>query len=266
MAARDKISSSRPSSRPSTINIPGPGPGSGSGPGLGLSHGQPTTVGTVLSHSTASDTRKGVDRSSGSLVEQAASDSSSPSCTTASQHRQHQVTPSTSSFSIRSPRSGGFFALASAAIDRTIATISPEPQLIRHRLSPSTSSLNRLSPSLESPTSGSEQSFRHTSSAATTPTIHSPLFYESKRASESQEELISRPYSETDATRPPPIRMSGSTNKMHQTSSRLLRMTDNERPFTRVSHASFHQLWVTAGRVGRRLTPHNRTFKICSQH
>jgi hypothetical protein len=44
----------------------------------------------------------------------------------------------------------------------------------------------------------------------------------------------SRPYAEADPNRPLPILLPRFDNKMHQTSSRLLRMTDDDRPFTRV--------------------------------
>jgi len=46
----------------------------------------------------------------------------------------------------------------------------------------------------------------------------------------------SQSYDTTDTNTPPPINFvpQSNYNKMHQTSSRLLRMTDDERPFTRV--------------------------------
>jgi hypothetical protein len=46
----------------------------------------------------------------------------------------------------------------------------------------------------------------------------------------------SRSYESSDSNTPTPttVAPSGAYNKMHQTSSRLLRMTDDERPFTRV--------------------------------
>jgi hypothetical protein len=49
----------------------------------------------------------------------------------------------------------------------------------------------------------------------------------------------SRPYSETDASQPAPIKFARSDPKMHQTSSRLLRMTDDDRPYTRVGLSLF---------------------------
>jgi len=44
----------------------------------------------------------------------------------------------------------------------------------------------------------------------------------------------SKPYTETDPSFPKPIRAPRYDSKMHQTSSRLLRMTDDDRPFTKV--------------------------------
>ena len=44
---------------------------------------------------------------------------------------------------------------------------------------------------------------------------------------------------------PPPSNLQSSTNKMHQTSSRLLRMTDEERPFTRDFKDLFSTLMVS---------------------
>ncbi|KAG5976340.1 hypothetical protein E4U55_007407 [Claviceps digitariae] len=54
-------------------------------------------------------------------------------------------------------------------------------------------------------------------------------------------DLPSQRYSETDSSLPAPIRSTGSDKKMHQTSSRLLRMTDDDRPFTR----DFKDLFAT---------------------
>jgi hypothetical protein len=45
----------------------------------------------------------------------------------------------------------------------------------------------------------------------------------------------SQPYSETDPSLPEPTHLPRFDNKMHQTSSRLLRMTDDDRPYTKVS-------------------------------
>lgn len=182
--------------------------------------------------------------------------------------RQHQVTPSTgsTSTSAKNPKSGGLFAFAAAAIDKTIANIS-EPTI---RSRPSASALSRLSVVLDSPT-GSEnsnsdksriRSFSSNSSAPSTTSL-SPV-PDAKRSSQvSLKDPISKPYSETDASRPPPILLPGLQNKMHQTSSRLLRMTDDDRPFTRDFKDLFSTLIVSllplsAHRV--RLTRIEHTF------
>ncbi|KAL2267649.1 hypothetical protein VTJ83DRAFT_4926 [Remersonia thermophila] len=51
----------------------------------------------------------------------------------------------------------------------------------------------------------------------------------------------SQPYSETDPSQPEPTRLPRYNNKMHQTSSRLLRMTDDDRPYTK----DFKDLFAT---------------------
>lgn len=73
----------------------------------------------------------------------------------------------------------------------------------------------------------------------------------------------SQPYSETDPNRPLPVRVGRVDNKMHQTSSRLLRMTDDDRPFTKDFKDLFATLIVSllplsAHRV--RLTKVEHTF------
>ncbi|KAI4869629.1 RGS-domain-containing protein [Hypoxylon rubiginosum] len=186
--------------------------------------------------------------------------------TTSTNFRQHQLSASTSSASLgaRNPKSGGLFAFAAAAIDKTIANIS-EPTI---RSRPSASALSRLSVVLDSPTGSSEnssriRSFSSNSSAPSTPFLSSPLS-DTKRSSQSSlRDPISKPYSETDPNRPPPVLLSGQENKMHQTSSRLLRMTDDDRPFTRDFKDLFSTLIVSllplsAHRV--RLTRIEHTF------
>lgn len=49
----------------------------------------------------------------------------------------------------------------------------------------------------------------------------------------------SQAYVDTDASLPLPVRQPRSDPKMHQTSSRLLRMTDDDRPYTRVCYSSW---------------------------
>jgi hypothetical protein len=159
--------------------------------------------------------------------------------------RQHQLNASTSTTtstslpSSRPQKPGGLLAFATAALDRTIATISDPAS--RPRRSPSALALNRLSIALDSPSSAGDPSPRfrrasNNSSTSTTPILQSPQL-EAKQSSQLSllSDPISRPYTETDPNRPLPIRLPGAENKMHQTSSRLLRMTDDDRPFTRVS-------------------------------
>ncbi|KAH6660438.1 regulator of G-protein signaling, partial [Truncatella angustata] len=74
---------------------------------------------------------------------------------------------------------------------------------------------------------------------------------------------ISRPYSQTDPNTVQPIRLAAAKNKMHQTSSRLLRMTDDDRPFTRDFKDLFSTLIVSLLPLGAhrvRLTRVEHTF------
>lgn len=145
----------------------------------------------------------------------------------------------------RLQKSGGFFAsFAASAIDRTqsaIATISD--QTVRHQRS-----LSRLSitgdPAAHnlsaepSPDRSSRYRPASTLSSASSSNLLSPQLgskFPSSQALPAQDPPYSRPYSETDPTHPPPILLPRIDNKMHQTSSRLLRMTDDDRPFTKVS-------------------------------
>lgn len=149
----------------------------------------------------------------------------------------------------KSQRSGGFFAFAVSAIDRTqsaIATIS-DPN-IRHKRSlsrlsitgdvtalsrgaePSPDKFSRYRPASVISSSSSANVLSSTLSGSKSP---------SSQASPAQETPYSQPYSETDASQPPPILLPRIDNKMHQTSSRLLRMTDDDRPFTKVSQSTF---------------------------
>ncbi|KAI1134344.1 RGS-domain-containing protein [Hypoxylon sp. FL0543] len=199
--------------------------------------------------------------SAGSAVE-----SSTDNPVASNNARQHQLTPSTGSASTaaKNQKSGGLFAFAAAAIDKTIANIS-EPTI---RSRPSASALSRLSVVLDSPTSSESsdksriRSFSSNSSAPSPTSLGPPT--DAKRSSQaSLKDPISKPYSETDASRPPPILVSGLENKMHQTSSRLLRMTDDDRPFTRDFKDLFSTLIVSllplsAHRV--RLTRVEHTF------
>ncbi|KAI5868283.1 RGS-domain-containing protein [Durotheca rogersii] len=209
--------------------------------------------------------RKATYTSPGSQVEPV-----SDALVSSSYFRQgHQSTPSVGSAPsfAKNQKSGGLFALAAAAIDRTIANIS-EPTI---RSRPSASALSRLSIALDSPVSSDNsssdkssriRSFSSNSSSASTPFV-SPIPDAKLSSQVSLKDPISKPYSETDPSRPPPIILPGLENKMHQTSSRLLRMTDDDRPFTRDFKDLFSTLIVSllplsAHRV--RLTRVEHTF------
>lgn len=141
---------------------------------------------------------------------------------------------------------GGLFAFASAAFDRTqsaFAGISEQrlrPRQSLGRLSistdltlkPSYSSLSSLS-SQSSPDKISTRN-RISSHLSLSPGLSSS-HHDAKGSSQtSLRDPPSQPYTETDPNRPPPIYLPRLDNKMHQTSSRLLRMTDDDRPFTKV--------------------------------
>lgn len=154
-------------------------------------------------------------------------------------HQRHSSTPSTSSFS-KSQRSGSsLFNRAAAALDRTqnaFASISEPVVRPRH----SNSALARLSLQSGSVPNSEPSSPSRPVGSRTSSTNHSLT-----SASRGEIKVVapavqandppSQPYSETDPSLPAPIRLIGSDKKMHQTSSRLLRMTDDDRPFTRVS-------------------------------
>lgn len=147
------------------------------------------------------------------------------------------TTTSSSGFPPTSPKPGGLFAFAAAAIDKTLAGIS-EPR-VRPR-----QSLSRLSIGPDSNLSNGQRSpskvprNRTSSSAFTSP---SALPGDGKLPAPTLlRDPPSQPYSETDPTRPPPILLPRVDSKMHQTSSRLLRMTDDDRPFTKVRWIALH--------------------------
>lgn len=159
--------------------------------------------------------------------------------TTPASTRRHSNSPSTNSIPFRHQRSGtSLFNRATAALDRTqtaFASIS-EP-VVRPRQSNSALSRLSLSPAFHhnsepgSPnTSTGSQSPSNSSTTTASKTDVKPV----TAAAPTADVLLTQPYSETDPSLPAPIRLVGSDKKMHQTSSRLLRMTDDDRPFTRV--------------------------------
>ncbi|KAI1420968.1 RGS-domain-containing protein [Xylaria sp. FL1777] len=217
--ANTSTTAAKTKTSPSPASIPGPGPGPGSG--------------SVSASSVAA---------------------SLPPANTSTVATVHTKTPSASgsklSTSPRTQKSVGLLAIAAAALDRTIATRA-EP-FIRNFQSSST--LDRLSVALDSPTTSEFTNFDRSSksrllsggsSVSSTPVLLSPLTDTSRSSQASLKDPISTPYSETDANQPPPILLSGLENKMHQTSSRLLRMTDDDRPFTRDFKDLFSTLIVS---------------------
>ncbi|OIW32162.1 RGS-domain-containing protein [Coniochaeta ligniaria NRRL 30616] len=157
---------------------------------------------------------------------------------------------------LQQPLNGSLFAFAAAALDKTLSGISeprvrPRPSLNRLSLGPD-SALGSGRPSPEKPSRHRVTSSNFSSS--------STLLGEGKS---SLTNPPSRPYAETDPNRPLPIHISRVDNKMHQTSSRLLRMTDDDRPFTKDFNDLFSTLIVSllplsAHRV--RLTKIEHTF------
>jgi hypothetical protein len=148
--------------------------------------------------------------------------------------QQHLTSPPTASTSAPGlSKPGGLFAFAASALDKTIAGIA-EPR-VRSR-----QSLNRLSifgvdsALLGSGQSSPDKSDRHRSSSNFSSS--STVLGEGKSLGTASllKDPPSQPYTATDPNRPLPIHGSRVDNKMHQTSSRLLRMTDDDRPFTKV--------------------------------
>ncbi|KAH6631827.1 regulator of G protein signaling domain-containing protein [Chaetomium tenue] len=170
-----------------------------------------------------------------------------------SAHRPHH----SSHQSISSQRSGGFLAF----FDRTIAGIT-EPR-IRPR-----QSLSRLSTGPDSLGSGQSSPERGPRSARPTSNYAIPVGLVSVDGRQPSPTLVlgdppSQPYSETDPSLPEPTHLPRFDNKMHQTSSRLLRMTDDDRPYTKDFKDLFSTLIVSllplsAHRV--RLTKVEHTF------
>ncbi|KAK3353059.1 regulator of G protein signaling domain-containing protein, partial [Lasiosphaeria hispida] len=174
----------------------------------------------------------------------------------AGQRYNHLSNPSISS----SQRSGGFLALAAAALDKTIAGIAEpriRPRQSLSRLSTGPDFLFAQQPSPDKP-ARTRPAPNYTASSST-------LLGDGKSSGlpTRLNDPPSKPYSEADPTHPLPIRLSRLDNKMHQTSSRLLRMTDDDRPFTKDFKDLFATLIVSllplsAHRV--RLTKVEHTF------
>jgi hypothetical protein len=149
----------------------------------------------------------------------------------------------------------GIFGLAQLARDKTtsaIASFTEPPIRSRHsssNLARQQSSSNIVAPPLPTApaaTASTEKTHNHKTSGAseTLRASRSNLSLDATRRSQNSTPVNnprasllntdppSSSYDSADSTQPKPIVQN--TSKMHQTSSRLLRMTDDERPFTRV--------------------------------
>lgn len=168
----------------------------------------------------------------------------SPSTSTAT-----PATPTTPTLPIKPSRPASFLALASAAFDRAEQKIRPRQSL--NRLSIINLDLSALAAAVTS----QDHSTPESSPSDRDP----PAALERKPLPGA----YSQPYSQTNPNLPPPILLPRSDSAMHQTSSRLLRMTDDDRPFTKDFKDLFSTLIVSllplsAHRV--RLTKVEHTF------
>jgi hypothetical protein len=138
--------------------------------------------------------------------------------------------------------SSGFLSFASVALDKTLdrtqnawANIS-EP-VIRPR--PSNSALARISrgPSFLGKSDISHHQKSASGQITSTPSSVSVRSVDARSSPPIHQanDPPSRPYTEADDKQPLP-RLLKPEHKMHQTSSRLLRMTSDDRPFTKVRH------------------------------
>lgn len=176
-----------------------------------------------------------------------------------SSHRHnHTSTPSTGSLSSKTQRSSNsLLTRAAAALDRTQSAIaSLSDPVIRPRQSNSALARLSLVPSslpTSEPASPDNKSTTFNSSPSSQ-SLASSSKVDSRQSAHAApaKDPPSQPYSETDPGHPAPVRLPGPDSKMHQTSSRLLRMTDDDRPFTRVCdlfsggllRAGLQDLWL----------------------
>ncbi|GKT59272.1 developmental regulator FlbA [Colletotrichum tofieldiae] len=185
-------------------------------------------------------------------------------------YRSHHHSPSTSSLH-KLQRSGGLFGFAAAAIDKTQSALAAfsSDQPIRQRASSSALGRASFTPDSASDSSASpgltDKYPRYTSPSNYSSSSSTLNQLEGKYPSQVSlvQDIPSQPYSETDPNRPLPYRLPSIESKMHQTSSRLLRMTDDDRPFTKDFKDLFSTLIVSllplsAHRV--RLTRVENTF------
>jgi hypothetical protein len=157
-----------------------------------------------------------------------------------SNHRPQQSNSgsihSTSASVSNSPKPGGFFALAASALDKTLAGLSSDPGVRPRQSFTRLSIFGADSALLASGQSSPEKASRHRASSSNLSSAVPTGLDEGKSSGTRPllKDPPSQPYSETDRNQPLPIHGSPVDNKMHQTSSRLLRMTDDDRPFTKV--------------------------------
>lgn len=251
-------SSSTPSSSPGSVFDPEPSPSTLS---LAASDASSHDYSRQLSASTVNNGSQFITPATSPIPPQSPLEpvaKSIPSATPASlsRNRLHQPQPqiqpphqqlgaNSARGDLKTQRAGGFLAFAASALDRTQSAISPTG--IRHKRS-----LSRLSISGDTATllHGAEPSpdktsrFRPVSVVPSSPSASivsaqsAPYKAHSSQSTRAQEPIFSQPYTDTDPSQPPPVLLPRVDNKMHQTSSRLLRMTDDDRPFTKVSHPS----------------------------
>ncbi|GKU00483.1 developmental regulator flba [Fusarium langsethiae] len=143
--------------------------------------------------------------------------------------------------------STGLFALAASAFDRTqnaIAAIS-EPSVRPRQSSGALSRLSLLTSSSPSSEPSSPDKY-HRLRSSSNQSLSSGATVDSKIAPQALQanNPPSQPYATTDPNHPLPYK-SSTAAKMHQTSSRLLRMTDDDRPFTKDFKDLFSTLVVS---------------------
>ena len=163
-----------------------------------------------------------------------------PGATTAHSSQRHSSSPSTGSFSKTQRSANHLLHRAAAALDRTqTAIVNISEPVLRHRPSGSTLAARLSVASVSTANSpyahnGKPTGGQKSSSASSATTSQNSDISQPSPTAALPGDPPSRPYSLADQSQPPPIRVAASDKKMHQTSSRLLRMTDDDRPFTRV--------------------------------
>ncbi|EFQ27782.1 domain found in Dishevelled [Colletotrichum graminicola] len=186
-------------------------------------------------------------------------------------YRSHHHSPSSTSSLHKLQRAGGLFGFAAAAIDKTQSAFAAfsSDQSVRQRASSSAFGRASLTPDSASDYSASlgstDKHPRYTSLPNYSSSSSTLNQLEGKPPSQVSlvQDIPSQPYSQTDPNWPLPYRQPSVESKMHQTSSRLLRMTDDDRPFTKDFKDLFSTLIVSllplsAHRV--RLTRVENTF------